>query len=69
MRYYVCDYQTKRAVFGPFANSWSATKWITSKPYVEQVKYCMMSRYMLAKEGIYPDNKAGTDAILKDLGQ
>lgn len=69
MRYYVCDYSTKKVMFGPFKHNWSAAQWITSKPYAEQVKYCTMSRYLLAKDGIYPDNKAGTDAILKDLGQ
>lgn len=64
MEYYICDYGTQKALYGP----------LESKQVVEFIntcdtpkKYCNMSRYMLAKNGIYPDNKSGNQALRADL--
>jgi hypothetical protein len=65
MNYYVCDYQTHRVLLGPATEKW-VVEWIY-KQGVDQNLYCNMSRYGLAKEGIYPNTKAGNAQLAHDL--
>lgn len=65
--YYVCDYTTHKAMYGPWKSSFTAARFITDKPKDEQSKYCVMSWYLLCKERTYTNNLAGEVALNKDL--
>jgi len=64
MSYYVCDYETGKALRGP-SSSKEAVSFINSQPVPD--KYCNMSRYMLAKIGIYPRTQKGNKQLLDDV--
>lgn len=65
--YYVCDYNTHKAMFGPWKNAFTAARFITDKPKEEQVKFCVMSWYLLCKEKVYTNNLAGEVQLSNDL--
>lgn len=60
MKYYVCDYRTHRVLLGPWTSA-QVVEFINNSS--DPKLYCNMSRYMLAKEGVYPNNKAGDNLI------
>lgn len=66
MEYYVCDYHTHQVLRGPWSSA-QVVEFINSSD--EPKKYCNMSRYLLAKEGVYPNNSAGNSLIEYHLAQ
>ncbi len=65
MNYYVCDYSTHRVLHGPWPSA-QVVEFINSSDNPKG--FCNMSRYLLAKEGVYPNNKAGNLLITFHLG-
>lgn len=62
--HFVCDYGTYKPLLGPMSCQ-EAVAWIIAQgPLEKQAAYCNMSRYMLAKKGLYPLTKQG-DADLE----
>lgn len=61
MKYYLCEYQNHRAL-REFETSKEVVDYINNSKYPNL--FCNMSRYVLAKEGLYPKNKIG-DIMLK----
>lgn len=65
--HYVCDYETKRVVYGPVTSP-DAVAWIRSQGDIEaQSRYINCSRYHLAKRGVYPQNKTGEQQLQEEL--
>ena len=65
--YYICNYETHKAIFGPYKTSFTAADVIHNFAKDRQQFYCVMSRYMLAKTQKYPNTKAGNTALEADL--
>lgn len=63
--YYVCDYETQKVMYGPYPTAFKAAEFIIAS--TDQRLYCTMSRYRLAKAGIYPNTVAGDSRLMDDL--
>lgn len=62
--YYVCSQEKHRAI-KEFTKLKEVVEWINSSGYPEL--FCSMSRYMLAKEKIYPNSIEGNRKLKEDL--
>lgn len=61
---YVCFYDTHRVMLGPMESK-EVVDYINSRNNPKA--FCNMSRYLLAKEGIYPNTKEGDAKIALHL--
>lgn len=66
MKYYLCDYTSHRAL-KEFETSKEVVDYTNASEFSHL--FCNMSRYMLAKEGLYPNNKIGNDLLSSDISK
>lgn len=62
--YYLCT-MGGTVISGPYRWPREAAELVNAQPVREN--FCTMSRYALAKAGLYPRTKAGDEALQNDL--
>ena len=63
--YYVCTMQDFTVLAGPYPRVHTAALIVDAQPV--RTDFYTMSRYQLGKKGRYPRNKAGDEALARDL--
>jgi di/tripeptidase len=63
--YYLCTLPKFKAIAGPFATAGEVAKMVNAQK--DPAKFCVMSRYLLAKDGVYPRTARGDATLTADI--